>query len=77
MRGGAPALARHDELAFIVATTGSANLVAQAMCPDPAALHRYLTNRLGELESIRTLEIATIKAGGRTVSELKSAKGVR
>ncbi|MFI6040489.1 Lrp/AsnC family transcriptional regulator [Nocardia sp. NPDC051321] len=74
-------LAGHDELAFVVATTGSANLVAQAMCPDPAALHGYLTGRLGELEQIRTLEtapvLATIKAGGRTVSELKSAKVVR
>ncbi|MEU7140252.1 AsnC family transcriptional regulator [Nocardia sp. NPDC046473] len=77
----ATTLAGHDELAFVVATTGSANLVAQAMCQSPAALHRYLTGRLGELAAIRTLEtapvLATIKAGGRTRSELTSAKGVR
>ncbi|MFI6170064.1 Lrp/AsnC family transcriptional regulator [Nocardia sp. NPDC051052] len=77
----ATGLAGHDELAFVVATTGSANLVAQAMCPDPAALHGYLTGRLGELGEIRTLEtapvLATIKAGGRTVSELTSVKGIR
>ncbi|WP_040738609.1 Lrp/AsnC family transcriptional regulator [Nocardia tenerifensis] len=70
----ATALATHDELAFVAATTGSANLVAQAMCPDPAALHRYLTGRLGAIDAIRTLEtapvLATVKAGGRAVSEL-------
>ncbi|WP_405161034.1 Lrp/AsnC family transcriptional regulator [Nocardia sp. NBC_01499] len=77
----ATTLAGHEELAFVVATTGSANLVAQAMCQDPAALHRYLTGRLGTLEAIRTLEtapvLATVKAGGRTVSGLKSAPGGR
>ncbi|MGP9017761.1 Lrp/AsnC family transcriptional regulator [Streptomyces sp. BR1] len=61
-------LARHDELAFVAATTGPSNLVAQALCPDPAALHHYLTQRLGALEAIRTLETApvlrTVKAAG-------------
>ncbi|WP_433658936.1 Lrp/AsnC family transcriptional regulator [Nocardia sp. CA-128927] len=74
----ATTLAGHNELAFVVATTGSANLVAQAMCPNPAALHRYLTDRLGNLDAIRTLEtapvLATVKAGGRAVSELKSVQ---
>lgn len=77
----ATTLAGHEELAFVVATTGSANLVAQAMCQDPAALHRYLTARLGALDAIRTLEtapvLATVKAGGRTISELTSARGAR
>jgi DNA-binding Lrp family transcriptional regulator len=61
-------LAGHDELAFVAATTGPANLVAQALCPDPPALHAYLTRRLGALEAIRTLESApvlrTVKAAG-------------
>ncbi|PKV88698.1 Lrp/AsnC family transcriptional regulator [Streptomyces sp. TLI_146] len=64
-------LARHDELAFVAATTGPSNLVAQALCPDPAALHHYLTHRLGALEAIRTLETApvlrTVKAAGPLV----------
>jgi DNA-binding Lrp family transcriptional regulator len=60
------ALATHPELAVVSATTGPANLVAHALCPDAAALHHYLTHRLGALEEIRSLETApvlrTIKA---------------
>ncbi|OXM67394.1 Lrp/AsnC family transcriptional regulator [Amycolatopsis vastitatis] len=59
-------LSTHPELALVAATTGSATLVAHALCPDAAALHHYLTHRLGALEAIRTLETApvlrTIKA---------------
>jgi DNA-binding Lrp family transcriptional regulator len=53
-------LAGHGELAFVAATTGPTNLVAHALCPDPAALHRYLTERLGSLAAIRTLETAPV-----------------
>ncbi|MFC6880223.1 Lrp/AsnC family transcriptional regulator [Actinomadura yumaensis] len=64
----ASTLAEHHELAFVAATTGPTNLVAQALCPDPASLHRYLTRRLGALETIRSLETApvmqTVKAVG-------------
>lgn len=65
----ATALAEHDELAFVAATTGPTNLVAQAMCSDPEALHQYLTHRLGAFEAIHTLEtapvLATVKAVAR------------
>ena len=64
----ARALAEHDELAFVAATTGPTNLVAHALCADPSALHRYLITRLGALEEIRTLETApvlrTVKSAG-------------
>ncbi|ARF55235.1 Lrp/AsnC family transcriptional regulator [Streptomyces gilvosporeus] len=64
----ASSLAGHDELAFVAATTGPTNLVAQALCPDPAALHRYLTHRLDALDAIRALEtspvLRTVKAAG-------------
>ncbi|GIG59948.1 AsnC family transcriptional regulator [Longispora fulva] len=64
----AVALAGHDELAFVAATTGPTNLVAHALCADPAGLHAYLTHRLGPIEGIRTLETApvlrTLKAAG-------------
>ncbi|MEU4252713.1 AsnC family transcriptional regulator [Amycolatopsis sp. NPDC026612] len=56
----AKALATHPELALVAATTGPANLVAQALCPDAAALHHYLTHRLGALDAIRTLETAPV-----------------
>ncbi|WP_412538185.1 Lrp/AsnC ligand binding domain-containing protein [Longispora sp. K20-0274] len=61
-------LAGHDELAFVAATTGPTNLVAHALCADPAALHDYLTHRLGRLDGIAALETApvlrTLKAAG-------------
>lgn len=61
-------LATHDELAVVAATTGQTNLMAHALCPDPAALHRYLTHRLGALPAIHTLHTApvleTLKAAG-------------
>ncbi|MCT9084782.1 Lrp/AsnC family transcriptional regulator [Streptomyces fulvoviolaceus] len=56
----ATALSGHDELAFVAATTGPTNLVAQALCRDPADLHRYLTRRLGTLDAIRTLETSPV-----------------
>ncbi|MEV0621789.1 AsnC family transcriptional regulator [Nonomuraea sp. NPDC050404] len=66
----ATALARHAELAFVAATTGSTNLVANALCTDPAALHRYLTQGLGSVEGMHTIETApvlrTVKATGPT-----------
>ncbi|MBH0779403.1 Lrp/AsnC family transcriptional regulator [Nocardia bovistercoris] len=72
-RAGAE-LAEHPELAFVLATTGPNNLVAQVMCPDPGALHHYLTRRLGGIAAIRTPEVtpvlATIKAAGRITAEL-------
>lgn len=64
----ARALAGHGELAFVAATTGATNLVAQAVCADPPALHTYLTRRLSLLPGIHTLETApvlrTVKAAG-------------
>ncbi|GAB7032035.1 Lrp/AsnC family transcriptional regulator [Streptomyces sp. NPDC021749] len=68
----ATALARHDELAFVAATTGRTNVVAHALCPDPAALHHYLTHRLGGQRAIHALETApvlrTVKAAGPLIS---------
>ena len=64
----AEALAEHEELAFVSATTGPTNLLANALCPDPEALHRYLTQRLAALDAIIAIETApvltTLKAAG-------------
>ncbi|CCH27418.1 Lrp/AsnC family transcriptional regulator [Actinosynnema sp. NPDC047251] len=64
----AKTLARHEELAFVAATTGPTNLAAQALCPTPRALHRYLVDRLGTIEHITAIETApvlrTVKALG-------------
>jgi DNA-binding Lrp family transcriptional regulator len=64
----AAALSEHVELAFLASTTGEANLVATAVCADPADLHRYLAHELGALDGIRSLETApllrTLKTAG-------------
>lgn len=67
-------LAGHEELAFVAATTGPTNLVANALCSGPAALHRYLTQRLGVLETIRSLETAPVL---RTVKAVGPITGMR
>lgn len=61
--------AGHGEPAFVAGQRPApANLVAQALCPDPPALRDYLARRLGALDAIRSLESApvlrTVKAAG-------------
>nr|WP_095877888.1 Lrp/AsnC family transcriptional regulator [Streptomyces sp. TLI_235] len=55
----ATALAAHDELAVVAATTGPTNLVAHALCSDAEALHHYLTRRLA-LDAIGRIETAPV-----------------
>ncbi|MGW6200123.1 Lrp/AsnC family transcriptional regulator [Kribbella sp. NPDC055110] len=59
-------LSEHDELGFVAATTGRTNLVAQAICASPNALHTYLTERVGAIEHITAIEtvpiLRTVKA---------------
>ncbi|MEV6113201.1 Lrp/AsnC ligand binding domain-containing protein [Streptomyces sp. NPDC052109] len=52
--------AAHDEPAFVAATTGRTDLVAQALCRDPAGLHRCLTQRLGALREVDALETSPV-----------------
>ncbi|MGW6281568.1 Lrp/AsnC family transcriptional regulator [Kribbella sp. NPDC055071] len=54
------AMAEHDELAFVAATTGRTNLVAHALCASPDALHTYLTERLGAIDHITAIETVPI-----------------
>ncbi|MEV6416037.1 Lrp/AsnC family transcriptional regulator [Kribbella sp. NPDC051718] len=54
------ALAEHDELAFVAATTGRTNLAAHALSPDPDSLHHYLTHRLAAFPEITSLESAPV-----------------
>jgi DNA-binding Lrp family transcriptional regulator len=77
----ATALSGHDELAFVAATTGPTNLVAQALCRDPADLHRYLTHRLGSLTAVHTLEtspvLRNLKAASPSLTGLPTRVGQR
>jgi hypothetical protein len=55
----ATALAGHEELAVVAATTGLTNLVAHALCREAEALHTYLTRRLTR-EAITHIETAPV-----------------
>ncbi|WP_460352029.1 Lrp/AsnC family transcriptional regulator [Actinoallomurus acanthiterrae] len=73
----ATTLAGHHELAVVAATTGPTNLLAQALCSDPADLHHYLTRRLGALAGIHTLETAPILHTVKAAGTLSPAAGTR
>ncbi|MFI1562919.1 Lrp/AsnC family transcriptional regulator [Streptomyces sp. NPDC020490] len=55
----ATALAGHEELAVVAATTGPTNLVAHALCRDAEALHAYLTRRVA-WEAVTRIETAPV-----------------
>ncbi|WP_338785060.1 hypothetical protein [Streptomyces sp. DG1A-41] len=44
-------LTGHHELAYVAAATGSINLIAEALCPDPTALHGHLIEKVGAVEA--------------------------
>ncbi|MET9970872.1 AsnC family transcriptional regulator [Streptomyces sp. NPDC006356] len=55
----ATALAGHEELALVAATTGPTNLVSHALCRDAEALHAYLTRRVA-WEAVARIETAPV-----------------
>ncbi|QUQ63138.1 Lrp/AsnC family transcriptional regulator [Kutzneria sp. CA-103260] len=59
-------LADHEETSFVAATTGPTNLVAVVACRDSAGLYRYLTESVGPLREITSLETAVLM---RTVKQ--------
>ncbi|MFI5937118.1 AsnC family transcriptional regulator [Actinoplanes sp. NPDC051494] len=50
-------LADHQQLPWAAAITGSANIVATALCTDAAALYRYLTTEVAAISEVRTCEV--------------------
>lgn len=50
------ALAGHPEVPFAAAMTGPSNVCASIVCADAEDLYAYLTNRLGRLEGIGSVE---------------------
>ncbi|MFJ8110641.1 Lrp/AsnC family transcriptional regulator [Streptomyces sp. NPDC096132] len=56
LAGVGRALAAHPEVRFAAATTGRANLVAATLHTDPGALYAYLSERIGALEGVRSVE---------------------
>ncbi|WP_328608265.1 Lrp/AsnC family transcriptional regulator [Amycolatopsis sp. NBC_00345] len=54
------ALGAHAEVPFAAATTGSTNLYANVLCPDPGALFTYLTTEVAALPSVQRMETAPV-----------------
>jgi len=67
----ATALAGHEELAVVAATTGPTNLVAHALCRDAEALHTYLTRRL-TWEAITHIETAPVLRTYKAAATLRA-----
>lgn len=53
-------LARHEEVPFAAAVTGSANLVASVLCRDSEALYEYVTTKVGAVAGVRQVEISPV-----------------
>ena len=53
-------IARHAEVPFAAAITGSANLVASVVCRDSEALYEYVTTKISAAAGVRQLEISPV-----------------
>ncbi|UNO41803.1 AsnC family transcriptional regulator [Streptomyces sp. MST-110588] len=67
----ATALAGHEELAVVAATTGPTNLVAHALCRDAEALHAYLTRRVA-WEAVTRIETAPVLRTYKAAATLRT-----
>ncbi|MGW5431228.1 Lrp/AsnC ligand binding domain-containing protein [Streptomyces sp. NPDC004059] len=56
-------LSRHPQVRFASATTGSANLLVAVAATDLDALYHFLSETIGALEHITTLEVTPILTG--------------
>ncbi|MER5757451.1 AsnC family transcriptional regulator [Streptomyces sp. NPDC002088] len=67
----ATALAGHEELAVVAATTGPTNLVAHALCRDAEELHHYLTRKVA-LDAIARIETAPVLRTYKAAATLRT-----
>ncbi|MGW3666501.1 Lrp/AsnC family transcriptional regulator [Streptomyces sp. NPDC005141] len=67
----ATALAGHEELAVVAATTGPTNLVAHALCRDAEALHQYLTRRVA-WDAVTRIETAPVLRTYKAAATLRA-----
>jgi DNA-binding Lrp family transcriptional regulator len=70
-------LAGHEEVPFVAAVTGPANLVATVICRDTEALYQYVTTRISATAGVRELEVSPtlrrIKQAGSRMDGLRLA----
>ncbi|WP_129839012.1 AsnC family transcriptional regulator [Streptomyces sp. RFCAC02] len=62
------ALAADAEAAFAGTTTGHQNLMVIVICRDAAALHTYLTDRVGSLDGVDRMETALVASYTKRVA---------
>jgi DNA-binding Lrp family transcriptional regulator len=70
------ALNAHDEVAFCAAVTGTANIIVSVVCRDSADLYRYVTTRIGALDSIREIETSPILRRIKLAGTIVTATGL-
>ncbi|MER5434496.1 Lrp/AsnC family transcriptional regulator [Streptomyces sp. NPDC002588] len=72
------ALAAHPEVRFAAATTGPANLVAATLHTGPGGLYGYLSERIGALEGVRSVEtVLTLRQVKQLAYEQSRSPGNR
>jgi DNA-binding Lrp family transcriptional regulator len=54
------AMAGHDEVNFVAAVTGPANVFASVHCRDARQLYAYLSEKIGALEGVLAIETALV-----------------
>jgi DNA-binding Lrp family transcriptional regulator len=54
------ALARHREVPFVAATTGSTNLLAALLCQDDQSLYEYMSVKIAALDGITHIETSPV-----------------
>jgi DNA-binding Lrp family transcriptional regulator len=54
------ALAKHDEVNFAASVTGHANVFAVLVCQDTRQLYTYLSEQIGALDGVRSVETALV-----------------
>ena len=68
-------IARHPEAPFVAAYTGAANLFVAAACRDSAHLYWYITERLGQIPAVRSIEsVPVIHTYKRTATVVPAAR---
>ncbi|MGI8680447.1 MAG: Lrp/AsnC family transcriptional regulator [Jatrophihabitans sp.] len=68
------ALAGEREVAFVGAITGQSNLTASVVCRDTAALYRFVTDKVGAIAGVQSMEVSPVlrhikQAGTLTVGD--------
>jgi DNA-binding Lrp family transcriptional regulator len=68
-------LAGHEEVPFVAAVSGPANLVATVICRDTEALYQYVATRISAIAGVRELEVSPtlrrIKQAGSRMNGLR------